>query len=148
VTCGRWVSAEAAYESVNFGFDDTPECLQNPARCLPDYPAVGPPFLPTKAWTGTVGYFRRRFVPGAAVPSADRPLGASASSVRSYAYVAVPAEPDGRIGLVWRAAGRSLAGVRSFCADSTGRICASDAGTEPRIVDGLCPPAPECRDVP
>jgi hypothetical protein len=141
------VSAEAAYETVNSGFDDTPECLQAPTRCLPTYPPSGPVFLRTGPWTGTVGYFRRRFVPGAPVPPGDRPAGASSSSVRSYAYVAVPAPPDGFQGFVWRRAGISLEGVPSFCADSTGRICRVDGGGEPRVVDGLCAPDPECQDL-
>ena len=63
--------------------------------------------------------------------------------MKTFAYVVVPAEPGGIRGLIWRMAGFSLQGVRAFCADSTGRVCGTGGGAEPRIVDGIC--APECK---
>lgn len=137
------VSAQAAYATVNFGFYDTLECLQAPSRCLPSYSTSAPVFLEPRRWSGTRGYFRRRFIPGAEVDPRELPAGASPTSVRTFAYIAVPAEPGGIRGFIWRRAGLSLEGVRSFCADSTGRICVSDGSAEPRIVEGAC--APECQ---
>jgi hypothetical protein len=139
------ISAQAAYGTVNLGFYDTLECLQAPSRCIPNYPAAAPVFLESRRWSGTVGYFRRRFVPGAGVDPEQLRAGASPTSIRTFAYIAVPAEPGGIRGFIWRQAGLSLHGVRSFCADSTGRICVSDGGTEPRIVDGVC--AQECESL-
>lgn len=96
------VSAQAAYGTVNHGFYDTLECLQAPSRCIPDYSAAAPVFLESRRWSGTVGYFRRRFVTGPGVAPEQLRAGASPTSV-------------------------------------------SDAGTEPRIVDGVC--APDCESL-
>jgi hypothetical protein len=137
------ISAQASYASVNFGFYDAPECLQAPRDCLGAYPQGAPPFLGPEPWRGTLRYYRRRFVPGAPVDPAERPANASRASVKSYAYVAVPAEPDGIHGLIWRWGGLSLGDVRALCGDSTGRICATDRREEPRLADGVC--APECQ---
>jgi hypothetical protein len=50
---------------------------------------------------------------------------ASASSLVSYAYVAVSLALE-------------KARVRAFCGDSTGRICHAPEGRVPRIEDGRC----------
>jgi hypothetical protein len=138
-------SAQAAYATVNSGFYDTLECLQTPSRCLPNYSTSAPVFLEPGRWSGTLGYFRRRFIPGAGVDPKELPAGASPTSIRTFAYIAVPAEPGGLRGFIWRRAGLSLEGVRSFCADSTGRICVSDGSAEPRVVEGVC--SPECQSL-
>lgn len=137
------IAAQEAYAALNSGFYDTPECLQAPSRCLQTALPPGIVFLGPEPWSGNLRYYRRRFIPGPGVDSRDRPPGASSSSMRSYAYVGVPAEPDGLRGFIRRMAGQSLAGARAICADSTGRICLSDGAAEPRIVDGIC--APNCQ---
>ncbi len=117
------ISAQAAYQSANNGYYDTLACLTAPTGCLPGFPAGGPTFLaPTLAAEVKSGY-RRTFHAG---PSAVDTSGASPSSITAYAYVAEPAEP-----------GRT--GVRIFCGDSTGRVCAAAAGTVVTPAAGLCP---------
>ena len=57
---------------------------------------------------------------------ADEAAKISPSSLRSFAYVAIPAEPE-------------KSGYRSFCGDSDGVIRYSRNGTMPRTPDGRCP---------
>lgn len=122
------ISAEVAYSSANLGFYDVPECLGTPQRCIPGYPVAARPFLDSQlGQTSAVksGY-RRVFHPGpGADPSGVRRVGASASSLVSYAYVAVPLVPG-------------QAGLRAFCGDATGRICYTPDGRAPGIENGQC----------
>ena len=39
----------------------------------------------------------------------------------------------------------SLFEPRSFCGDSTGRVCVVDDGSEPAVVDGPCTPCTELK---
>jgi hypothetical protein len=110
------ISAQAAYASTAQGYGSL-SCLAKPASCLRSY--RGPAFLDEALASATQkdGY-DRGFHPG--------PAGPREGTYRAFAYVSTPREP-----------GRT--GVRSFCGDSTGRVCfdAAGAGIVPR--DGLCP---------
>jgi hypothetical protein len=122
------ISAQAAYKAANGGFFDSRlACLQDPAACIPGYPRNGPTFLDASLTSlQPRGGYTRSFVPGP--PAEGRPAGVSRSSTRSFAYVAVPAEP-----------GHS--GVRGFCGDSSGSVCSTADGRVPRVrPDGTCDP--------
>lgn len=117
------VSAEAAYQSANAGFYDTPACLFAPAQCLGSN-APPHPFLTAETIVfdaPKTGYVLT-FYPG---ETASAP-GASPSSLVSFAVVASPASPQG--------------GVRTFCADSTGviSIC-TPFGSPVDATGGACP---------
>jgi type IV pilus assembly protein PilA len=104
------ISAEVAYQSVNAGYYDVPDCLTAPAsaQCLasnaPPTPFLSPEVVFDVPKTGYV----LRFYPGETVSAP----GASPSSLTAFAVVASPASAQG--------------GVRTFCADSTGvvSVCA------------------------
>jgi type IV pilus assembly protein PilA len=124
------ISAEAAYQSTSGGYYGPPPCLAAPTTCLPAY--SGPTFLDRDLASATVrsGY-RRTFHPGP-VASANTSA-ASAGNLESFAYTAMPAEPG-------------KTGVRSFCGDASGRVCAVRAGSIDAS-NGLCPPSPACPDL-
>jgi type II secretory pathway pseudopilin PulG len=120
------ISGEAAYASQNNGYYDTLECLGTPAPCLPGY--TGPVFLDSSLAHPSVipksGYTRKLHL--GPPPDPDGPPAKSPSSVRSYAYVAVPAT-------------QGQTGVRAFCGDDRGIICYWTDGVPTEIVDGQCP---------
>ena len=115
------LSAQDAYKSANGGNYGTLECLSKPSACVPGYPEAAPTFLDSAMASGQPrsGY-ERHFIAG-------RPAGKglSPSSMKSYAYVAVPIEP-----------GES--GVRAFCGDPAGGICFTVNGQMPQVRDGRC----------
>jgi len=114
------VSAQAAYESVN-GYYDTLECLSRPSSCIPGYSTTGPTFLdPQMARPEPYRAYRHWLVPGAPVTGA--PPTASRTSIRTFAYVAVPV--DSR--------------RRSFCSDDTGVVFQAPNGITPNIRSGRC----------
>jgi hypothetical protein len=120
------MSAQAAYQSANEGwYDGRLECLQRPSSfgCIPGYAADAPFFLDEGlASLRTQSGYIRRFFSGKPI----RRVGASPSSVASYAYVAIP-----------EIAG--LTGRRAFCGDSSGIICfGRDGQPPPRAIDGTC----------
>jgi type IV pilus assembly protein PilA len=115
------ISGEIAYQSANGGQFDKLECLASPNTCIPGY--TGPSFLDATLLAPHKTGYQRRFYPG---PSAAPRPGTSPSSVSSFAYVAVPMQPN-------------QTGVRSFCGDATGRLCIV---TGPAAIDasqGVCP---------
>jgi type IV pilus assembly protein PilA len=115
-------SAEEAYRAANGGYYDTLECLTRPAFCIPGY--SGAAQLDAAHAASTKAGYRRTFYPGP--PPATLSPTVSRSSVTSFAYVAVPAQPN-------------ATGVRSFCGDSSGRLCYIADGSPPGVVDGACP---------
>jgi hypothetical protein len=124
------ISAEAAYQSSNRGFYDTPECLGAPQGCIPGYAATDPTFLDATLASGhDKNGYARTFHPGP--PPAQRDPAASPSSVTGYAYVLAP-----------KVHGQT--GVRSFCGDHRGTICFTIGGTPPAVEEGSCPPPPGC----
>jgi type IV pilus assembly protein PilA len=121
------IEAEASYQSSNGGFFGALECLSAPSSCKANY--QGSTFLePALARTGLKGGYLRSFHPGPASAAS----GVARSSLRAWAYVALPAE-------------RGRTGVRAFCGDATGRICYTAQGTMPTVVDGVCPAG--CEDL-
>jgi hypothetical protein len=123
------VAAEDEYARSNSGYYDTLACLTEPARCIPDHPVVEPTANDRRQYLQPkpAGYV---FAFYAGPPVIDRdPAHTSPSSLRAYAYVAVP-----------RKYGRT--GVRTFCADSTGKVCSSLEVLSP-VRDGACPS--DCR---
>jgi hypothetical protein len=118
------VSAQAAYSTVNHGLFDEPQCLERPWTCLDGYPEAGPAFLcgGGDCPLSRADAYVRTFHPGPRVPDPERPPAASRSSIRSYAFTAVP-----------RSAGR----LRAFCGDSEGRICEARPGA-PAVLNARC----------
>ena len=126
------ITAQTVYSTANNGQYGTLECLVAPSQCLADYPPSSPPFLSrdqaTDAWHA--GYEFRFFrSDGSDAVESRAPAGKSFSA---WVYVAQPVT-----------AGSS--GVRSFCADSTARVCAYQDGRTPRPVAGRCPA--DCEDL-
>ena len=113
------VSGQAAYQSVN-GYYDTLECLTRPSSCIPGYPTTSPSFLDVELAQRDHRQYRHWLVPGP--PASDRPLSASRTSTRTFAYVAVPV--DSR--------------MRSFCGDDTGVIFLAPDGITPNIRNAQC----------
>lgn len=120
------ISSQAGYAASNGGFYDTLGCLEAPKRCLsgqrPEWPA---PFDPTLASLATRFGYKRSFHPGPAAPPQEvKRARASASSIVSFAYVAVPERYGSgtRIGL---------------CGDDRG-ICVTLDGSAPRVEGGRC----------
>jgi type IV pilus assembly protein PilA len=129
------ISAEAGYAAANGGLYDKPECLAGPRECIPNYPATGATFLDRDLLANDIrsGY-TRRFYPGPPASQADMRGGAvSPSSLKTFAYVALPSD-----------SGRS--GVRTFCGDDTGRVCATYDSRPLQVEGGRCPTS--CTDLP
>jgi hypothetical protein len=104
-------------------------CLTSPESCGRAWPADAPfPLDPTYAWEGVKLGYVRRFHPG---PKADdeeaRRAGAAPQSLKAFAYTAAPESPG-------------ETGLRGFCGDSSGRLCATRDGREPPVKDGRCDP--------
>lgn len=123
------VAAEAAYASANGGHYDELECLARPAECIPGYAADGPVFL-TGPFPSVKAGYHREFVGGAPASANDVAFAnLSRTSIQSFVYLAHPVSVG-------------VTGMRSFCADYTGRICESTDGAPFAIVNGQCDP--EC----
>ena len=120
------ISAQAAYAAVNGGYYDTMECLASPAGCLPGNAGDALTVIdPALAQATIKNGYRRTLHPGPAVDPSRLTRPVSASSVVSFAYVAVPLT-----------AGQT--GVRSFCGDDRGMVCFMSDGSEPPVVNGRC----------
>jgi type II secretory pathway pseudopilin PulG len=127
-------NAQAAYALANGGSYDQLPCLVTPHDCIPGYPADGPTFL-DGSFLSTVpqdGYDFRQDPGPAPRPETFDPRRSSPSSVMSFVLVAHPVEP-----------GRT--GVRHFCMDSTGYLCANRNRIGLLLDKGLC--ARTCRPV-
>jgi len=113
------ISAQAAYQTVNQGFyDGRWECLSGPQTCIPDY--SGPTFIDASLFAGSrSGYIHE--LQGGAPAAAAR--GISPSSTDAFAVIAYPV-----------AAGKT--GVRAFCGDASGRVCAIVNGRKDELVAG------------
>ena len=126
--------AEGLYRGTSGGAYGPPECLADPALCLPEY--EGPGLIDAELASGSVtsGY-RRTFHPGPAASAASSAPGSPFATGRlaGFAYTAVPVD-------------KGRTGNRAFCADASGRVCAAASG-EIDASSGACPPAPECADL-
>jgi hypothetical protein len=120
------MAAQGAYQSLNRGYaDGNLACLAGPAGCLPEHGDYEGAVLDDEiAALGVRHGYLRSFHPG--LPPEGLRLEGSLSSVRTWAYVATPAE-------------QGATGVRGFCGDSSGRICFTAAGELPPLrEDGTC----------
>jgi hypothetical protein len=117
------LAAQTTFQSYNFGeYTSRLGCLVEPASCLPGHPEAPQLLSAEIASLVPIGRYRRSFSSGSWVPR-DTPAEAAASSVSSYVYTAVPEEG---------------AQGRAFCADDSGRICATSDGSAPRVERGRC----------
>jgi hypothetical protein len=123
------VHAEKSYAAQNGGFFDEVRCLMRPTECRPGLAADILPFLdPTYNWLEPRLGYVRAFHPGPRPSPEDiQKAGASASSVKAFAYTATPLQPG-------------VSGIRAFCGDSSGRLCFTPDGREPPVKDGRCDP--------
>jgi len=130
------ISAQATYASANGDNYDRLECLAQPTACIPGNRVTDPillrgEILSTPTRRGYVFSFHPGPPPGELDTSRYSP-----SSVKTYAYVAVPVR-----------AGQT--GVRAYCSDSSGLMCFTRDGTAPRVEGGMCPTAPSaCEPLP
>lgn len=121
--------AERTYAVANGAFFDEIRCLMKPTECIPGLPVDAPPFMdPTYDWLEPKLGYDRKFHPGPkASPEEIQKAGASATSLKAFAFTATPVRPG-------------ETGSRAFCGDSTGRMCFTPKGTEPPVKDGRCDP--------
>jgi hypothetical protein len=120
------LSAQYTYQSANGGhFDGDLECLLRPVACIPGYPPDAPSFLGEDIASLAPGQgYQPAFHPGP--PPEPIPPQSSPSSVTTWAYITTPTAPG-------------YSGIRSFCGDSTGQICARGDGSAPPLrEDGTC----------
>lgn len=117
------ISAQVGYQGASGGFGEM-RCLARPADCIPGY--TGPPFLDEELASAVEknGY-RRQFHAGPRVAGASSKA-ASSPLLKAFAYTGVPSSVG-------------ETGQRSFCGDSTGRVCALASGTPPAVTAGACP---------
>jgi hypothetical protein len=122
------------YAALNGGYFGPPECLTAPAKCRPDLPKDQAPILdPSHDWMATRIGYDRKFHPGPPLAEDVRARArAAVGSLKAYAFTVSPTKPG-------------ETGIRSFCGDSTGRVCAMANGVEPPVRDGRCLPA--CKDL-
>jgi hypothetical protein len=127
-------NAQMAYASANGGLYDQLPCLVTPHDCIPGYPADGPAFLDGSFLSSAPqnGYDFRQDPGPAPRPETFDPRRSSPSSLVSFVLVAHPVEP-----------GRT--GVRHFCMDSTGYLCANRNRIGLLLDKGQC--ARTCRPV-
>ena len=121
------VMAAKGYAKANRNFVDELRCLGRPEECIPDYPRDAPAFIdPTYDFLRTWLGYERKFHPGPRASEAEiQAARASATSLRSFAYTAVPEMPG-------------ETGFRAFCGDSAGRMCFTADGSAPEVKDGRC----------
>jgi hypothetical protein len=112
------ISAQAAYSMENGNAYGDLRCLAEPKSCRPGY--AGPTFIDEKlAALGDKAGYKRAFFAG-------RPTRPGAKAYASFAYTATPVEPG-------------KTGVRSFCGDSSGVVCADATGAAIVPAAGACP---------
>jgi hypothetical protein len=104
-------------------------CLKDPASCGTPWPSDSPfPLDPSYEWEGVKLGYLRRFHPGPRAGDEEaRRAGAAAGSLKAFAYTAAPERPG-------------ETGLRSFCGDTSGRLCVAKDGREPPVKDGRCDP--------
>jgi len=123
------VSAQAAYQYANQGFYEGQwECLAGVQTCIPDY--TGPTFLDATLFAGPRSGYVHELHGGAPAAGAK---GSSPSSTDAFAVIAYPVTPG-------------KTGVRAFCGDSSGRICAIANGTKDELVTGSGQSGVRCAD--
>lgn len=107
------ISAQAAYQSMSGRYGEL-SCLTAPTTCDTTYPATAPVFLDARfADAGPQQGYARRF--------------ALAVDGTGFTYISIPEQ-------------QNRTGVRSFCGDATGIVCALPQQFAPAFSDGkACP---------
>ncbi len=118
----------------NGGYFGELPCLTTPESCRTGYAKDKAPLLdPTHDWLATRLGYVRKFHPG---PLADEEArvraGAAAGSLKTFAFTVAPETPG-------------QTGLRSFCGDSTWKVCAVASGAAPPVKDGRC--IPPCQEL-
>jgi hypothetical protein len=129
------VMAGRAYAAANGSLFGILSCYTHPETCRPDFPKDAAPFLDASHdWLAVRLGYARTFHPGP--PASEEEIQrakAAPGSLKSFAFTVAPVTPG-------------ETGLRAFCGDSTGRICVSRDGSEPRVKDGRCAqPCPELK---
>ena len=129
------VMAGKGYAAANGSLFGTLSCYTHPETCRPDFPKDAAPFLDASHdWLAVRLGYARTFHPGP--PASEEEIQrakAAPGSLKSFAFTVAPVKPG-------------ETGLRAFCGDSTGRICVSRDGSEPRVKDGRCAqPCPELK---
>ena len=130
-------SAQQAYSASNGGhYEGRIECLSAPGPCLGTGVPVLRPEVARRLLIRDPSFYRFQFdVPQPLTADERSRHGArSSTSVTAYALRATPVQPG-------------QTGSRSFCADSTGRLCFNGEGREVRPAAVVCPPAPACQEL-
>jgi hypothetical protein len=104
-------------------------CLTHPESCGKAWPADAPfPLDPSYSWEGVKLGYVRRFHAGPRAADADAlRAGAAPGSLKAFAYTSAPEKPG-------------ETGLRAFCGDASGRLCATRDGRVPTVKDGRCDP--------
>lgn len=120
------VSAQTMYATSNGGFYGPAECLAAPAQCIPGY--AGIPFHEAGLEETQHGYHAKLHLgPPPPHDVLERGEGTIASSsVSSFTYVLTPVAPG-------------QTGIRAFCADHQGVICAFPGEMTPPADQEACP---------
>lgn len=128
------LTAARDFAGWNGGYFRELRCLTRPESCLPAFPADRAAFLdPTHDWLATRLGYVRRFHPGPPVDEGVRIRAQSSpGSLRSFAFTLVPERPG-------------ETGLRAFCGDASGKLCAIVSGAEPPVKDGRC--GPPCKEL-
>jgi hypothetical protein len=125
VSLSTVIQAQRSYAAMNNQLFDSMACLMQPASCIPGQPDAAPVMDPGYKWTEPRLGYVLRFHPGpSASPQAIQGK-ASPSSITAFAVTLTPED--------------AKSGGRSFCGDSTGRMCSSTGGAAP-VKDGRCEP--------
>ena len=121
--------AQKGYAAANHSFYDQLPCLMRPWDCIPGHDPQAASFLdPTYDWLAPrLGYSWKFYAGPAATPEDIAAAGASATSLRSFAFTGTPLKPG-------------ETGTRGFCGDSTGNMCVTKDGSEPPVKNGRCDP--------
>ncbi len=118
----------------NGGYHGEIRCLTAPEQCQPDLAKDQAPLLdPTHDWLATRLGYVRKFHPGPPADEEDRiRVRAATGSLRGFAFTVAPEKPG-------------VTGLRAFCGDSSGKVCAMADGTEPPVKEGRC--AAPCKEL-
>lgn len=121
------MTAARQYAAANRTLVDELRCLGQPAACIPEYSKEAPSFIdPGYDYLRTRLGYVRQFHPGPRAGEEEIARArASPTSLRSFAYTAIPDKPG-------------ETGIRGFCGDSSGRICFTSDGRLPPVKDGRC----------
>lgn len=129
-------TAQEAYRASNGGhYEGRIECLSAPVPCLGEGEPVLRPEVARRLLIRDPSFYRFQLdvPPSLTADERSRRGARSSTSVTAYALRATPVQPG-------------TTGFRSFCVDSTGRLCFNRQGAV-RPAEALCPPAPECQEL-